>query len=429
MPATFFCLGRNVRDHGDLHRGSVGRHELANHTFDHPDLGRLRLVALPGRDRAHDPAHEEDVRSRSRPSSGRRTATSAGPPLLAAAEAGLTTVLWSAQAREDLVTGRPDGIVDDIASQVRPGSIVLAHDTGLGRPAHHHRPAARDHPPAPRRRLHLRHGLRPAGDQQGQRHDGEPHVGRPEGESLEAADPRRPAEARPNAAAAARVTAPTTRPGDRDTGWHGARPPQRLRRGQDGERLEDEDGQGRDDVPARLPVDRHEPDGGSREPRDDPEPDGSRSPRPAAPSRGRRSTAPAARSRPKTTNAAFISPCPGEHTSTTDPAWPGRAGQHPERADRVVAQGVCRRGTGRHEQLDEHVDRLHQPAPQPRRQSSHAPTVPGTRRRTRPTPRPVTQVTCGGRLRTGYPRVTSRYVRGHTALVRHSSRSTNDAAT
>ena len=28
------------------------------------------------------------------------------------------------------MAGRPEGIVDDIASQVRPGSIVLAHDTG-----------------------------------------------------------------------------------------------------------------------------------------------------------------------------------------------------------------------------------------------------------------------------------------------------------
>ena len=41
------------------------------------------------------------------------------------------------------------------------------------------------------------------------------------------------------------------------------------------------------------------------------------------PSLGRRSAAPPARSRPKATNAAFISPCPGEHTSRTDPAWPG----------------------------------------------------------------------------------------------------------
>lgn len=129
VPATFFCLGRNVRDHGELHRESVGRHELANHTFEHPDLGRL------------DWSQSRDEIARTsrlmketygvgptlfRPPYGHV----GGASLLAAAEAGLTTVLWSAQAREDLVAGRPDGIVDDIASQVRPGSVVLMHDTG-----------------------------------------------------------------------------------------------------------------------------------------------------------------------------------------------------------------------------------------------------------------------------------------------------------
>ena len=50
--------------------------------------------------------------------------------MLAAAELGLTTVMWSAQAREDVVASHPDGVVDDLASQVHAGSIVLAHDTG-----------------------------------------------------------------------------------------------------------------------------------------------------------------------------------------------------------------------------------------------------------------------------------------------------------
>lgn len=53
-----------------------------------------------------------------------------GATLLAAAEADMTTVLWSAQAREDRAAGHPDTIVDDVAAQVRPGSIILAHDTG-----------------------------------------------------------------------------------------------------------------------------------------------------------------------------------------------------------------------------------------------------------------------------------------------------------
>ncbi|EWT02279.1 polysaccharide deacetylase [Intrasporangium oryzae NRRL B-24470] len=127
--ATFFCLGRNVRDHGDLHRESVGRHELANHTFEHPDLARF----------AYDRCREEiDRTSELMDRTYGSAPTLFRPPyghvggagILAAAEAGLTTVLWSAQAREDLVAGHPDGIVDDIAGQVTAGSIVLAHDTG-----------------------------------------------------------------------------------------------------------------------------------------------------------------------------------------------------------------------------------------------------------------------------------------------------------
>ncbi len=127
--ATFFCLGRNVRDHGAIHRDSVGRHELANHTFDHPDLGRF----------AYDRCRTEIQRTSELMEKAYGTAPTlfrppyghlGGATVLAAAEAGLTTVLWSAQAREDLVVDRPDGIVEDIAGQVRPGSIVLMHDTG-----------------------------------------------------------------------------------------------------------------------------------------------------------------------------------------------------------------------------------------------------------------------------------------------------------
>lgn len=129
VPATFFCLGRNVRDHGDLHRESVGRHELANHTFDHPDLGRRDWSGCRDEIERTSRLMKETygvAPTLFRPPYGHV----GGAALLAAAEAQLTTVLWSAQAREDLVTDRPDGIVEDIAGQVRPGSIVLAHDTG-----------------------------------------------------------------------------------------------------------------------------------------------------------------------------------------------------------------------------------------------------------------------------------------------------------
>lgn len=129
VPATFFCLGRNVRDHGALHRESLGRHELANHTFEHPDLGRRDWAGCRDEIERTSRLMEQTyglAPTLFRPPYGHL----GGAALLAAAEAHLTTVLWSAQAREDLVAERPDEIVDDIASQVRPGSIVLAHDAG-----------------------------------------------------------------------------------------------------------------------------------------------------------------------------------------------------------------------------------------------------------------------------------------------------------
>lgn len=102
---------------------------LANHTFEHHDLGRLDWsrcsTEITSTTRLMTETYGE-APTLFRPPYGHV----GGAALLAAAEAGLTTVLWSAQAREDLVASRPDGIVDDIASQVRPGSIVLAHDTG-----------------------------------------------------------------------------------------------------------------------------------------------------------------------------------------------------------------------------------------------------------------------------------------------------------
>jgi len=128
-PATFFCVGRNVRDHGAIHRASVGVHELANHTFEHPDLARRDLGACRAEiDRTSD-LMERTYGTRPtlfRPPYGHL----GGAAVLAAAEAGLTTVLWSAQAREDLAPDDPLGVVEDVVRQVRPGSIVLAHDTG-----------------------------------------------------------------------------------------------------------------------------------------------------------------------------------------------------------------------------------------------------------------------------------------------------------
>jgi peptidoglycan/xylan/chitin deacetylase (PgdA/CDA1 family) len=129
VPATFFCVGQNVHDHGAIHRESVGTHELGSHGFEHVDFGRLPL------DQCRDQLERTTALMRDaygsaptlfRPPYGHV----GGAALLAAAELGLTTTFWSAQAREDRFRDDPDGIVADLTGQVRPGSIVLLHDVG-----------------------------------------------------------------------------------------------------------------------------------------------------------------------------------------------------------------------------------------------------------------------------------------------------------
>lgn len=127
--ATFFVKGTALRDHPRVHRESVGRHELANHTMTHPDLARLDAAAVAQEivDCSQVMQDVLGVRPRCfRPPYGHL----AGSTLLAAAEAGLPLVLWSAQVRESRFVDHPDGVVDDLIQQVDNGSIVLAHDNG-----------------------------------------------------------------------------------------------------------------------------------------------------------------------------------------------------------------------------------------------------------------------------------------------------------
>lgn len=129
VPATFFVKGINVRDHGKLHADSVGRHEIANHTWDHPDLAKLDLAACTDQlDRTTEAIHTAygKVPTLFRPPYGHV----GGSAVLAAAEAGLTTVFWSAQFRENLYVSDPTGIVDGFARTIHPGAIILGHDTG-----------------------------------------------------------------------------------------------------------------------------------------------------------------------------------------------------------------------------------------------------------------------------------------------------------
>ena len=127
--ATFFVKGTAVTANPRVHRDSVDHHEIANHTWEHPDLGRLDHDAVADQIGRCSRAIEDSLGLAPRlfrPPYGHL----GGSTILAAGEAGMPLVLWSARARESRFVQHPDGVVADLIGQVSDGSIILAHDSG-----------------------------------------------------------------------------------------------------------------------------------------------------------------------------------------------------------------------------------------------------------------------------------------------------------
>jgi peptidoglycan-N-acetylglucosamine deacetylase len=132
VPATFFMVGRNLREHAGLVRGRLDRHEVGNHSWSHDDLATLDLAGVTAElTRTHEVIHEVTGRAPvlMRPPYGHL----GGSTLLAADSLGYDIVLWSQQMRERAFADKPDAQVRAIVDGVRPGDIVLAHDVGADR--------------------------------------------------------------------------------------------------------------------------------------------------------------------------------------------------------------------------------------------------------------------------------------------------------
>jgi peptidoglycan/xylan/chitin deacetylase (PgdA/CDA1 family) len=129
VPATFFMVGRNLEAHADLVRGRMGRHEIGNHSWSHDDLATLDRAGVQDElSRTHETIKRVFGRETTlmRPPYGHL----GGSTVLAADCAGYDIVLWSHLMRELHFQSDPGGQVRDIVDNVRPGSIILAHDVG-----------------------------------------------------------------------------------------------------------------------------------------------------------------------------------------------------------------------------------------------------------------------------------------------------------
>ena len=129
VPATFFMVGRNVRDHGGLVEDRLDGHEVGNHSWEHRDLATMDLAQV-----------QKDLRRTHAVIQERlgRTPTLVRPPfghfggstVLAANSLGYDLVLWDRQMHERRFPHDPAGQAADIVDTARPGSIILAHDAG-----------------------------------------------------------------------------------------------------------------------------------------------------------------------------------------------------------------------------------------------------------------------------------------------------------
>lgn len=127
--ATFFVLGAFVaRNRSLVIEMSSAGHELAVHGWDHQCLawkppGRLAAQLRRTRHTLEDltgvPVHWF------RPPYGVIT----GRGLLAARQAGLTPVLWSAWGRDWTRRATPESIATSLLRSINPGGTVLLHDT------------------------------------------------------------------------------------------------------------------------------------------------------------------------------------------------------------------------------------------------------------------------------------------------------------
>lgn len=132
VPATFFMVGRQLREHAGLVRGRLGPHEVGNHSWSHDDLATLDLAGVTAElARTHDLIREVTGRPPAlmRPPYGHL----GGSTLLAADSMGYDIVLWSQQMRERAFAADPDAQVRAIVDAARPGDIILAHDVGHDR--------------------------------------------------------------------------------------------------------------------------------------------------------------------------------------------------------------------------------------------------------------------------------------------------------
>ncbi len=132
IKATFFVIGENVAEHSDIvARAAREGHEIANHTWSHPNLGKMSDENVRRELRRTDDAIKSAIGTRPtlmRPPYGSITTRQKH---WIRDEFGYQIILWDVDPLDWKRPG-PSVVCNRILKETRAGSIVLAHDIHPG---------------------------------------------------------------------------------------------------------------------------------------------------------------------------------------------------------------------------------------------------------------------------------------------------------
>jgi peptidoglycan-N-acetylglucosamine deacetylase len=128
LKATFFVVGQNAADHPDILKRAVREgHEIANHSWSHPNLGKMSDEAVRRELQKTDDAIAAAIGKRPtlmRPPYGSLTAHQKN---WIHEEFGYRIIIWDVDPLDWKRPG-PSVVTARILKETRAGSIVLAHD-------------------------------------------------------------------------------------------------------------------------------------------------------------------------------------------------------------------------------------------------------------------------------------------------------------
>ena len=128
IKATFFVVGKCVAEYPDIAKRIVDEgHEIANHSWNHPQLTKLSPSAFDAEISQTNAAIEKATGVRPvtmRPPYG---AINAGLTKRLNEEYGLSVILWSVDP-QDWKIRKSDHVSSHIIKNTAPGAIILAHD-------------------------------------------------------------------------------------------------------------------------------------------------------------------------------------------------------------------------------------------------------------------------------------------------------------